>query len=362
MARLVVTLTVVVLGASACFGGSTSPTAPAGAASSGTTPIARPGALTIRVKLNPCNPTMLGLCRSVGHRYSLTCAPAGGTMPNPQAACTAIADYTSYLKTMTGPQYSCKGLVGPTTASAVVSGTYAGKHFSLRLDNRSWCGASMRVMHDYWALSAFPCSVVVVHTQSIQPYSKFAAVSGCDQATLASLGQFPPPNASLRTERWPSFERNGLAFRYPATWRRYTWQFASSFSYAVVYLSTATEHDPCKTTVSAKGTSVTCGSPLSHLDRSGLLVTWFDHGFPTTKFKDFPGAHTRIDGHPARIEIGAAMRQCTRLGGETSITAYIRDSKSASSWTELDACLRGPNLATNQQRVEDLLATTHFTA
>jgi hypothetical protein len=356
MVRLVVTLTVVVLGASACFDGSTSPsTAPTGAATSGTMPAAQPGAVTIRVKLG------LYTHMPVSHSYSLTC-PAGGTMPNPRAACTAIADYKSYLKSVTGPAYICRGLVGPPTASAVISGTYAGKHFSLRLDNRSWCGASMRVMRDYWALSAFPCWVVVVHSQNIQPYSKFAAVSGCNQATLASLGQFPPPNASLRTERWPSFERNGLAFRYPATWRRYTWQFASSFSYAVVYLSTANEHDPCKTTVSAKGTSITCGSPLTHLGRSGLLVTWFDHGFPTTTFNDFPGVHTTIDGHHARIEIGTATPQCSRLGGQRSITAYIRDSASASSWTELDTCLRGPNLVTNQRRVEDLLATTHFTA
>jgi hypothetical protein len=283
-------------------------------------------------------------------------------MPNPQAACTAIADYKSYLKTVTGPAYICRGLVGPPSASAVISGTYAGKHFSLSLDNRSWCGASMRVMRDYWALSGFPCSVVVVHTQSVQPYSKFAADSGCDQA-LPSPAQFPTlPDASLRTKRWPSFERNGLAFRYPATWRRYTWQFASSFSYAVVYLSTAIEHDPCKTIVSAKGTTITCGSPLSHLDRSGLLVTWFDHGFPTTTFTDFPGAHTRIDGHPARIDIGTATAQCSRLGGQRSITAYIGTSASASDWTELDACLRGPNLVTNQRRVEDLLTTTHFTA
>jgi hypothetical protein len=361
MVRLAVTLTVVALGASACLGGSASPgTAPTGAATGGTTPTAQPGALTIRVNVNPCTPTMWGPCVSMSRHYSLTCAPAGGTMPNPQAACAAVADYESYVE-HGGTLYTCK-LVGRTTASAVIAGTYAGKHFSLRLDNTSWCGVSMRVMRDYWALSAFPCSVVVVHTQSVQPYSKFAADSGCDQA-LPSPAQFPTlPDASLRTKRWPSFERNGLAFRYPATWRRYTWQFASSFSYAVVYLSTAIEHDPCKTIVSAKGTTITCGSPLSHLDRSGLLVTWFDHGFPTTTFTDFPGAHTRIDGHPARIDIGTATAQCSRLGGQRSITAYIGTSASASDWTELDACLRGPNLVTNQRRVEDLLTTTHFTA
>ena len=37
----------------------------------------------------------------------------------------------------------------------------------------------MRVMRDYWALSTFPCSVIVIHTQNIQPYSRFARASGC---------------------------------------------------------------------------------------------------------------------------------------------------------------------------------------
>jgi hypothetical protein len=173
MRGLVVVLGLVVMGASACLGGSTSPsTAPTGAATTETTPTAQPGALTIRVSLNPC-------CGPVSRRYSLTCAPTGGTMPNPHAACTAIADYRSYLKAVTGPLYICRGLVVQPTASAVISGTYGGKHFSLRLDNRSWCGASMRVMRDYWALSGFPCSVVLVHTQNIQPYSRFATASGC---------------------------------------------------------------------------------------------------------------------------------------------------------------------------------------
>jgi hypothetical protein len=170
-----------VLGASACFGDTTSHgIAPTGAAIGDSTPTAQPGAFTIRVTLNPCTPTMWGPCTPVSHHYSLTCAPNGGSTPNPNAACTAIADYESYLKAVTGPQYICRGLAGPPTAIAVISGRYAGKHFSLTLDNRSWCAASMRIMRDYWALSTFPCSTPVIHTQNIQPYSRFASTTGCE--------------------------------------------------------------------------------------------------------------------------------------------------------------------------------------
>jgi hypothetical protein len=87
MVMLVVTLTVVLLGASACFGGSTS---------RGTAPI--------RVKLNPCTPAMWGQCRPVSHHYSLR--PGWWNDADPDVACAAIADYESYLKAVTGPWQS----------------------------------------------------------------------------------------------------------------------------------------------------------------------------------------------------------------------------------------------------------------
>jgi hypothetical protein len=103
MVMLVVTLTVVLLGASACFGGSTSRgTAPIRA--SDVTTRAQPGAFTIRVKLNPCTPAMWGQCRPVSHHYSLR--PGWWNDADPDVACAAIADYESYLKAVTGPWQS----------------------------------------------------------------------------------------------------------------------------------------------------------------------------------------------------------------------------------------------------------------
>jgi hypothetical protein len=169
-------LALVVLGASACFGGSATTST---AVPTSTTVPAQAGVFTIRVNVNTCAPALWGPCGPATHRYKLSCAPTAGTMPHPQAACAALADYQAYLKSETGPTYICRGLIGRPTATAVVSGTYADKHFLLKLDNESWCGASMRVMHDYWALSAFPCSTTVIHTQNIRPYSRFARASGC---------------------------------------------------------------------------------------------------------------------------------------------------------------------------------------
>jgi hypothetical protein len=176
MGRLVVVLIVVVLSTSACFGGSALTTTPA---PTSTAVHAESGVLTIRVNLNTCAPALWGPCGPVTRHYSLICRPAGGTMPHPQAACAALADYLAYRKAATGPQYICRGILGRPTATAVISGIYAGHHFLLKLTNQSWCGASMRVMRDYWALSTFPCSTTVIHTQNIQPYRRFAHASGC---------------------------------------------------------------------------------------------------------------------------------------------------------------------------------------
>ena len=170
--------------------------------------------LTIRVSVNPCTPAMWGPCQPVAHRYTLTCAPPAGTMPHPQTACAALADYEAYLKSKTGPTYICRGLIGRPTATAVVSGTYAGEYFLLKLDNESWCGESTRVMHDYWALSTFPCSVVVIHTQSIQPYSSFAHASGCLSSAAVQGG-----SDEVGRGTWIGLTR-AAAIRAAAAWLR----------------------------------------------------------------------------------------------------------------------------------------------
>ena len=107
----------------------------------------------------------LGLATSspITHRYTLTCDPASGTMPDPAAACAAIVDYLHRGK----PYGPCAGLlVNPDAvdATAAIAGRFENRRFRLRLDAESWCGVSRPVARDFWTLSAFPCTTVVTHT------------------------------------------------------------------------------------------------------------------------------------------------------------------------------------------------------
>jgi hypothetical protein len=173
-----------------------------------------------------------------------------------------------------------------------------------------------------------------------------ALVTGC--ASTAA----PPPAATS------GFRATGLAFRYPQTWRSGTWgDDVSSFSAPIVLLSTGRLHDPCQRTVKAQVTTVSCGDPVSALAPGGVLVRWSGNGAPSWHA---PAANTKVGGRPA-TETVTASAPCRALGGTRAITVVIPDSP-ASGWYEMDACLRGPGIASEQAEITALLKTVRFTA
>jgi hypothetical protein len=128
-------------------------------------------AVSVRLGLNTHLP--------VTHHYLLTCDPAGGTMPHPAAACRAISDYLHH----NGRGGNCFTSVTATATTSIV-GTFAHKPFKLRITTGSWCGASRPIMRDYWTLSTFPCSTIVIHTGNTTSYADWARASGCSAAFI----------------------------------------------------------------------------------------------------------------------------------------------------------------------------------
>jgi hypothetical protein len=112
----------------------------------------------------------------ITHHYLLTCDPAGGTMPRPRAACAAIGDYLRRGR----PVSPCFGVLDRSTVVARLTGNFQHHRLALAFGPNSWCGESSPVMRDLWTLSTFPCSTIVIHTQNIRPYSRFARVTGCE--------------------------------------------------------------------------------------------------------------------------------------------------------------------------------------
>jgi hypothetical protein len=155
---------------SACLGGGGghATTAPSSAARE-----AIPAASRLRIvsKLGLGTPSL------VTHRYTLTCGPPGGTMPDPAAACSAIADYLHR-----GKPTGCAGLLvlpEAISAFAAITGDFEHRRFKLRLSTASWCGVPRPVMRDFWILSTFPCTTVVTHTGGAKTYADWARASGC---------------------------------------------------------------------------------------------------------------------------------------------------------------------------------------
>lgn len=177
-------------------------------------------------------------------------------------------------------------------------------------------------------------------------------------STAHTTGGSTDTAAALSSVRWQRFSDSTVSFRYPSAWRSYRWQFMTSFSNALVYLSTGREHNPCVTTTTKSSETVRCHSALAQLEPAGVFVTWMQWGMPAMSYKHFPGKPSRIGGRPARIHVGGADRDCTSLGGQETITAYVASRVARDNWIAMIACLRGPNLATSTAQVEHMLATT----
>ncbi len=168
MRRTGLILVLIGLMASGCLGSGSASTASTAGRSTVRTTRDRV-AVTVTLGLNTKLP--------ITYRYSLTCDPAGGTMPHPRAACHAISNYR-HQRTR---RSDCFGEVIPT-ASASIVGAFANKPFRLRIDTESWCRASTPIMRDYWTLSTFPCTTLVLHTTNISSYPDWARASGCAAA------------------------------------------------------------------------------------------------------------------------------------------------------------------------------------
>jgi hypothetical protein len=162
---------VVMLAASGCLGsGRTGRPAPDVSARSARPAAAPTGRMAVVVRLG-LRTTRMPATR----RYVLTCGPAGGTMPHAAAACSAIGDYPGRGR----PGAACFGSEMPPTAATTLVGTFRRHRLRLAINPDLWCGQTRPVMRDLWTLSTFPCSTIVMHTQNIRPYARFARVTGC---------------------------------------------------------------------------------------------------------------------------------------------------------------------------------------
>jgi hypothetical protein len=152
------------------------------------------------------------------------------------------------------------------------------------------------------------------------------------------------------------FEDENLAFEYPASWHAATYMVVSSFSNDLVYLSTAPLSDPCDRTASG----VACVRlAATSLGTNGVLVTWTVWGRPGWTFDPGQGSQLSVGQRQATLVAQTPSESCTAIGGVREIIVTIASSV-PDNWTQLDACLAGPDPSVAQGQVEGMLKTVHW--
>jgi hypothetical protein len=107
------------------------------------------------------------------------------------------------------------------------------------------------------------------------------------------------------------------------------------------YLSNQPLHDPC----TRSATSITCGTPVTSLSPTGVLVTWEQSGSPGQRLAQMPGSATTIGDRAARLDIPSTPSdQCKALKGTREIDASIlmTGMPSHDELWRMTACLADP--------------------
>jgi hypothetical protein len=172
-------------------------------------------------------------------------------------------------------------------------------------------------------------------------------------AALASAcGGGAKAEAAAKDPGLASYSGSYVSFSYPAGWKALRFQRPVELhSFPLVYLSTQAIHSPCLT----QGNATTCGWPLKHLQPGGVLVLWQLPYAPPCA-----GCASAQAGTPVRVGGRSAVRQvkaggaCKAIGADRTIDVRVKNS------VEFMACLRGPNLAENERRVDALLRSAQF--
>jgi hypothetical protein len=152
------------------------------------------------------------------------------------------------------------------------------------------------------------------------------------------------------------FEDDVLTFDYPAGWRAATFEVVSSFSTDLVYLSTAPLSDPCDRSASG----VDCVRlAATALGTNGVLVTWRSAGFPGWTFDPGKGSNILVGQRRATVVTGPPSDSCQAIGGVSETVVTIASSV-PDNWTEVDACLAGPDPSVALSQVDDMLKTVRW--
>jgi hypothetical protein len=179
-----------------------------------------------------------------------------------------------------------------------------------------------------------------------------ALASACGGGTSGAAQAANPPQLV-------TYRSGELSFRHPAAWKAYPGRAptVAIHFHPIVYLSTQPLHDPCST----HGDTTSCGFPVRQLKPGGVLIAWQIYGIPVSGLQAASGTTTRIGGSYAKRTV-TTPGDCRKIGADRTIQVVVGSPTKFAVPTYFTACLRGPNLAQNERRVDALLASTRLSS
>lgn len=149
------------------------------------------------------------------------------------------------------------------------------------------------------------------------------------------------------------FAAEGVRFTYPSSWHAYEFDWASSFTASIAYVSNVRLQRPCV----GQPLSPTCQGPISRLPRNSALLIWTDNGRPGWTFARAQGKTLAIHGRRARLRYLAPQRAWCPRNSRTMLDAAIERPEAPDNWYDLKACISGPRIKAVQRQVMTILVS-----
>lgn len=169
----------------------------------------------------------------------------------------------------------------------------------------------------------------------------------------------PAPMPSSSTPSSGHYSDGTMSFDYPPAWRAATFQYFSTMSELIVYLSPQPLSEPC----TRSPNSIACGQPVQGLEPNSVLVSWWYWGSLGADPATFPGDPVNVDGRSGRLTNAPDSGSCTSIGGDSALKlTTTAPATPAGNWIEMDACWRGPNGDATRAQILALISSVKWLA
>lgn len=156
-------------------------------------------------------------------------------------------------------------------------------------------------------------------------------VAGCDSAPLAI-----DANGTWATR---TVDDHQVSLSVPSNWNiGEAWTQPSSFSDLAGSFSNQSLSSPC----SSGPSTLSCGPPITSLQRGVVLVEVFQSGFPGWTLDSQTGTLTTVSGLPAKLAVeSGAHDYCASLGGDRTRTLLVAYPGAVGDYFDIEICSSG---------------------